>query len=136
MNQLALNLASPGDHYEALHASQHGAVIVWEQRNSGSLWHKIQPDQSQADIRNFLQSLSGNADTYFSVNEFHGWRLQRLLKSLRANFVDVDLGYEPTNLDLDDALDLLREKRMPWLHILEQREHPFWANVNSDSEGT
>jgi hypothetical protein len=22
------------------------------------------------------------------------------------------------------------------LHILEQREHPFWANVNSHSEGT
>jgi hypothetical protein len=22
------------------------------------------------------------------------------------------------------------------VHILEQREHPFWANVNRDSEGT
>ena len=22
------------------------------------------------------------------------------------------------------------------VHILEQREHPFWSNVNSDSEGT
>ncbi len=22
------------------------------------------------------------------------------------------------------------------VHILEQREHPFWVNVNSDSEGT
>ena len=22
------------------------------------------------------------------------------------------------------------------MHILEQREHPFWVNVNSDSEGT
>ena len=23
-----------------------------------------------------------------------------------------------------------------YVHILEQREHPFWANVNTDSEGT
>ncbi len=23
-----------------------------------------------------------------------------------------------------------------WVHILEQREHPFWTNVNSDSDGT
>ncbi len=22
------------------------------------------------------------------------------------------------------------------MHILEQREHPFWTNVNSDSDGT
>lgn len=22
------------------------------------------------------------------------------------------------------------------MHILEHREHPFWANVNGDSEGT
>lgn len=130
MKQLAPNLASPGDHYEALHTSPHGSVIVWEQRTSGNLWHKIQPDQSPDATRSFLHTLSGNADTYFTVNEFYGWRLQRLLKSLRANFVDVDLGREPTFQDLDDALAILREKRMPWpnLVIFSGRGlHLYWT---------
>ncbi len=31
---------------------------------------------------------------------------------------------------------LIRWSFASFVHILEQREHPFWANVNSHSEGT
>ena len=41
----------------------------------------------------------------------------------------LDCLQRPALRDLDDA-----EAAM--LHILGQREHPFWANVNSDSEGS
>ena len=37
---------------------------------------------------------------------------------------------------LDTFLSNEWRRALRQLHILEQREHPFWANVNSDSDGT
>jgi len=111
--QQSLDLDEPVGHHGLLHASPSGTVLVWEQRLEGNRWHKIQPDAAQDEVRTFLAGLSGSADTYFSVNEFYGWRLQRLLKSLRACYVDIDLGRPADRLDLDAALDTLLEKRMP-----------------------
>ena len=111
--QYSLDLDEPVGHHGLLHASPIGTVLVWEQRVGGDHWHKIQPEDTQDEVRAFLAGLSGNADTYFSVNEFQGWRLQRLLKSLRACYVDVDLGRPADRLDLDAALDTLLEKGMP-----------------------
>ncbi len=103
---------TPEDHHRLLHSNPHGTVVVWESL-AAEKWHKIEPDQAPDQIAAFLRALSGKQDTYFTVNEFYGWRLQRLLKSLRAVFVDADLGREATRHDLDEVLERLREKGMP-----------------------
>ncbi|WP_394999374.1 hypothetical protein [Acinetobacter sp.] len=109
-------LNSPSEHHQLLHSTQHGHVIVWEKSslNDGKgNWHKIGQEQSAGQVNTFLDGLKGNNDTYFTVNEFTGWRLQRLLKSLRANYVDLDIGAPATRYDLDIALEILHSKQMP-----------------------
>lgn len=111
-DQLVLDLDTTATHYELLHANPHGTVIVWETGGKNH-WHKIKPDTAQEDLRRFLIGLMGHDDTYFSINEFHGWRLTRLLKSLRAVFVDLDIGRECGRADLTAALDHLTGRNMP-----------------------
>ncbi|MHB8825892.1 MAG: hypothetical protein B7X82_14500 [Hydrogenophilales bacterium 17-64-65] len=111
-NQANLDFNIPGDHHDLLHHNQVGTVIVWESQ-AAKAWHKIEPGQAPAETRVFLEGLSGLNDTYFTVNEFKGWHLQRLLKSLRACFVDIDLGRAATRYDLDEAIERLHEKAMP-----------------------
>lgn len=109
-------LNSPSQHHQLLHSPQHGHVIVWEKSslNDGKgNWHKIDQVQGADQVNNFLVGLKGNKDTYFTVNEFIGWRLTRLLKSLRATYVDLDFGAPPTRYDLDIALEILHTKQMP-----------------------
>lgn len=115
--QASLDFDEPEDHHGLLHSNPHGTVIVWESL-AADRWHKIEPDQTPEQIRAFLHGLSGKHDTYFTVNEFYGWRLMRLLKSLRACFTDLDLGREATRLDLEVALGLLREKSMPMPNLV------------------
>lgn len=115
--QLSLDLATTIDHNELVHPNQVGTVIYWEKRNilSGEkhVWHKIQPDLAQEDLRRFLVGLSGKADTFFSVNEFHHWHLIRLLKSLRACYVDIDLGRPADRHDMNEALEILAGQGLP-----------------------
>lgn len=115
-HRYAGELNSPSEHHQLLHSTQHGHVIVWEKSslNDGKgNWHKIDRVQGADQVNNFLDGLKGNNDTYFTVNEFIGWRLQRLLKSLRANYVDLDIGVPATRYDLDNALEILHSKQMP-----------------------
>lgn len=104
-------LDDPAGHHALLHANPHGTVVVWEQGKNH--WHKVQPDAEQDDLRRFLDGLMGKPDTYFSINEFRGWRRTRLLNSLRALFVDLDLGRPCGRADLAGALDHLTGKGMP-----------------------
>lgn len=85
--QLRLPLRTPDEHGEGLHPSpRHGTVLVW-QRQAGQRWLKIEPDDPMAKL---LAGQAGQRDRYISVNEFSGWRLVRLLRSLRAVYVDID----------------------------------------------
>lgn len=103
------DLDAPQDHYDRLHDAAHGVVVVWE-RASGPAgsghWHKLQPGDPH--IPGLLAAQSGKRDRYITVNEFRAWRLVRNLKSLRACYVDLD-----GNVDLDAALEALRDARMP-----------------------
>jgi len=104
--QFSLDLDHPPDHFETLHREAHGTVLVWEALRPGKRWVKLAPNDPA--IPEFLAGLRGKPDTYVSVNEFGGWRLVRLLRSLRAVYVDLD-----GTTDLELALDTLLESRMP-----------------------
>ena len=74
-------------HAEALHATpRHGTVLIW-QRLQGRKWLKVAPNDS---LQHILSGQTGGTDRFISVNEFQGWRLVKLLRSLRAVFVDLD----------------------------------------------
>lgn len=112
--QTSLDFGSTEDHYDLLHAKQHGTVSIWESQKASGAWSRITPDQTATEISRILTGLSGHQDTYFTVNEFHGWRITRLLSSLRACYVDIDLGRPATRYDLEAAQDLLSHAQLPW----------------------
>ena len=114
--QQLIQLDTPLAHNNLLHQTPHGHVLCWEKPYGDDFkgkWHKISPKHDSIYSNNLLVGLSEKKDTYFSVNEFSGWRLQRLLKSLRACFVDIDLGEVATRYDLEEAISLLHDKKMP-----------------------
>lgn len=104
-NQAQTDICCPSSHFEQIHKSALGTVLIWEQKNENK-WHKIKPGDPQKSTR--LTSQENQIDRYFSVNQFNGWRLVKLLKSLCACYVDLD-GFT----DLEAALDALTTARIP-----------------------
>lgn len=104
-NQVKTDICCPGSHFEYIHATAQGTVLIWEP-NSENQWHKLQPGDPQNSSR--LAAQENQFDRYCTVNEFNGWRLVKLLKSLRACYVDLD-GFT----DLETAQDVLTTSRMP-----------------------
>jgi len=102
---LELPFDSGHNHYDALHNGAHGTAILWEKSGAGR-WHKLAP--GDAHIPALMAAQAGQSDRFISVNEFHGWRLVRLLKSLRALYIDID-----GSTDLEHARELLRDARLP-----------------------
>jgi predicted DNA-binding protein (UPF0251 family) len=92
-------------HYDTLHNSPHGAVVVWERLALGRRWTKIEPYHPVAAL---LGPYAGKQDVFITVNEFWHWRLIRNLKSLRACYVDID-----HYTDWEMALEALREAKIP-----------------------
>lgn len=105
--QLSLDFSSPGDHAELIHGTErHGTVLFWERlADDGKRWIKCRPTENLPAIAEQLRS---RADAYFTVNQFAGWREVRLLKSLRAVYVDLD-GQQ----DIELALEALSAAQMP-----------------------
>lgn len=86
--QMRLALSSPDEHGQGLHPSpRHGTVLLWQQRSSRQSWKKVEPND---DLAKALAGHAGRKDRFMSVNEFNGWRLVKLLRSLRACYVDLD----------------------------------------------
>jgi hypothetical protein len=104
--QFGLPLDLPDGHYDLLHRDQRGVVLHWERRANGRQWIKLKP--SDPLIPEILRRDRGKEDTFISVNEFDGWRYIRLLRSLRALYVDLD---EQTNVH--EVLDELSDARIP-----------------------
>jgi len=94
------------EHFEQMHREAHGVVLLWEARKENKRWVKLEPEDSA--IPSVLRGVEGSSDVYMSVNEFNGWRLVRLLRSLRALYVDVDSG-----VSLEELLEALQEKGIP-----------------------
>lgn len=98
------------DHFSHLHTPAHGTTLLWERAAAGNHWHKLSP--GDARIPGMLAAQHGQADRYLSANEFHGWRLVRLLKSLRCCYVDID-GCRDAEYTLAEALDTLKYAQLP-----------------------
>ncbi len=107
LGQFALDLDCPQTHFDLLHHDQRGMAILWQRGDaSGNRWVKLRPNDPA--IPDILRAREGIGDTYITPNEFDGWRAIRLLRSLRANYVDID-----SQASLYDVLDLLATQRMP-----------------------
>lgn len=101
--QTRLPLATPDAHGLGIHpAPRHGTVLTWEMA-SGRARRKIQPDE---DLALELSGLAGKTDCFITVNEFYQWPKVRLLKRLRALYVDLDNCHstEEALYAVDDAL--------------------------------
>lgn len=134
-------LTTPQQHYDLLHSAAHGTAIVWERQSTAKQWLKL-PENSP-EIPHILSSQVGKKDSFISVNEFYGWRLIRLLKSLRACYVDID----NPKTTLQDALLALQEAGLPppnvviwsgrglhlyWVHNpLHGKALPVWQRVQN-----
>lgn len=99
-------LVSPESHFELLHPEAHGTVVVWEKRVGKNVWTKLRP--GDAGVPEFLGGLSGRKDVFLTVNEFDGWNLTRLLRSLRALYVDLD-----REVWIEEVFEALEEGRFP-----------------------
>jgi len=111
--QLRLPFDEPEQHYTLLHEKPYGTVLIWQpSQPAGKRWQKLRGDGDA--IAEFLNALEKDRDTYLSVNQFDGWRTIKLLRSLRANFVDIDLkdGQRP-EIALALALQELAHQRLP-----------------------
>lgn len=107
LGQLALNLDSPQSHFDLLHQEQRGTAILWQRGEVASnRWIKLRPDDPA--IPDILRAREGRDDTFITPNEFDGWRAIRLLRSLRACYVDID-----SQASVYDVLDLLGDKQIP-----------------------
>lgn len=109
--QLKLDLSHSQTHFQALHNNAHGTVLLWERGAPGAPWRKLKPGDE--NIPALLAAQVGQPDRYISVNEFHGWRLVRLLKSLRTNYVDIDYKDSNKDIEIDDVLEHLRDSMLP-----------------------
>lgn len=107
LKQGSFDFSSPGEHASLVHSGErHGVVLLWERcAPDGKRWIKCRPTDNLPELAELLRH---KQDAYFSINQFHGWREVRLLKSLRALYVDLD-GQQ----DLDLVLDVLAAARMP-----------------------
>ena len=86
--QLALALRAPAEHADFVHTQKrHGTVLIWKQQDSSRQWIKV---QSSDDLALAMSEHLGQADRYFTPNEFSQWRRVDLLRSLRAVYVDLD----------------------------------------------
>lgn len=103
--KITLDLDTSQGHFDSLHREAHGTVVLWE-RAGANHWHKLRPGDTH--IPALLAAQNGQQDRYISANQFHGWRLVRLLKSLRACYVDID-----GCTDLPLVLEALRDAQLP-----------------------
>lgn len=85
--QLALALSSPAEHGDFVHEVRQHTVLIWEAQAASKKWIKVAPAD---DLAQMLAAHVGQPERYFTVNQFHGWRTVRLLRSLQACFVDID----------------------------------------------
>lgn len=139
--QLSLRLVTPDQHGAGLHPEpRHGTVLVWNQRAAGGRqWQKI---EKADDIVAALAAHHGGKDRFISVNEFQRWRLVRLLRSLRAVYVDLD-----GCINVDYALKVIADLGLPsptymihsgrgvhgyWLHdAVPAQALPVWQAVQN-----
>jgi transposase len=83
-------LITPADHLAALASEQRSDHLLWlkgRKESNGREWYSLNREIA-------LQKLSrytSQPDVYITPNEFHGWRLVRLLSGLNAFFVDIDV---------------------------------------------
>lgn len=97
-------VADPLRHHQMLHVAPHGTVIYW-QRHSKQRWLKVQPSDL---VEQLVSKQAARKDRYLTVQQFHGWRYVRLLKSLRCCYVDVD-----NCTDLPSVLEALDDQQLP-----------------------
>lgn len=109
-------LETPTDHHAFLAPGQQNAMIAWC-KGQKPAWPKLSPDARKA-VQDQLSRWVDQPDTFITPNEFHGWRLIRLLSRINALYVDID------HHDASGEVDM---QRMAWgaIGALERAHAPL-----------
>jgi len=112
-------LETPADHHALLAPSQHSTMVAWC-KGQRPAWPKIPSDAHKA-VQDQLSRWVEQPDTYITPNEFHGWRLIKLLSRINALYVDID------HHDASGEVDM---HRMAWEAVgALERAHAPLPNV-------
>ena len=125
------HLQSPLDHFLAVCPTQQNTLLVMKGRGADEpQWLRLKPDVSSQVIRN----LGGQADVYFTPNEFRGARTLSRLDALNAFYIDIDAhGEGDTRNPVDmgeEALTKLRTARLPEPSLMVytgRGVHLYWS---------
>ena len=83
-------LITPADHFAALASEQRSDHLLWlkgRKESNGREWYSLNREIALQELSRY----TSQPDVYVTPNEFHGWRLVRLLSGLNAFFVDIDV---------------------------------------------
>ena len=118
-------VSDPVHHHQFIHDPPHGTAILWQKGVRGtrrSITRKIEPHYRVPDL---LHKFVGEDDVFVTVNQFKGYRYVRLLKKIRACYVDID-GYQ----DVFGVLEYLHEHGIPEPNFIVNSGnglHLYWA---------
>lgn len=109
--QMRLSLSTTTDHFDLVHARSSKQLVVWTPGRDPQ-WHVVPAEHA----RSTLASLNGQPNVFVTPNQFHGWRLVRLLAKLDSMYVDIDIdrdsNWTPTER-AENALSTLARARLP-----------------------
>ena len=83
-------LVTPADHFAALASEQRSDHLLWlkgRKQSNGREWYSLNREIALQELSRY----TSQPDVYVTPNEFHGWRLVRLLSGLNAFYVDIDV---------------------------------------------
>jgi DNA-binding NarL/FixJ family response regulator len=83
-------LVTPADHFAALASEQRSDHLLWlkgRKQSNGREWYSLNREIAIQELSRY----TSQPDVYVTPNEFHGWRLVRLLSGLNAFYVDIDV---------------------------------------------
>lgn len=125
-------LETPADHRKFLAPSQQNTMIAWC-KNQKPAWPKVSSDAHKA-MQDQLSRWVDQPDTYITPNEFHGWRLIKLLDRINALYVDIDMHDAKGDVDMMKmaaiALDRLERAHAPLPNVIVYTGrgiHMYWT---------
>ncbi|WP_017431420.1 helix-turn-helix domain-containing protein [Vreelandella jeotgali] len=109
-------LSSPADHQSVIAPQQRGDMIAWCKGRKPE-WPKIAASDAHKAAQDKLARWVDQPDIFITPNEFHGWRLIRLLSRINSLYVDIDMHNADGGVDMmkmaATAIDALERAHAP-----------------------
>lgn len=125
-------LETPVDHRAFLAPEQRGEMIAWR-KGQKPAWPKVPSDAHKA-VQDQLSKWVDQPDTFITPNEFHGWRVIKLLARINALYVDIDMHDASGDVDMQrmawDAVAALERANAPLPNVIVYTGrgiHLYWT---------